>query len=174
MPNPIREELRSDLHAATLGEGVACDYHERPKAISSTERMLVECIRLVDHPQLSDLPEGWMVDAARCSEHTVETIVEPTRGYEEALITVPITETNGVVSVDTPASDDIRVLDVSLATEGLRPMVLDQQLFAARESGDVGISRWNRVQAMLAGDSAAPFQNHIKHLIDKSPETPFD
>lgn len=101
MVDMIRHALRENLHAATLGEAIACDYHERPKVIAPDGPVLFEAIRLVDHPQLqiNQWPNGWILDAAHCSDHTVLEIVEPTRGFEEALIRVPVMTSNSVVSV---------------------------------------------------------------------------
>ncbi len=80
MSDPIRRGISEDLHAVSFGKGVACDYHERPKELAVDEPMLAECIRVAAHPQLTEFPDGWVVDAARCAEHAVEGIVEPTEG----------------------------------------------------------------------------------------------
>lgn len=172
MTDPIRRGLTNDLRAATLGEGAACDYHARPKVIKSDDLVLIEAIRVIDHPQRDDLPDGWLVDAARCSDHAVDEIVEPTRGFEEALVRAPVTVSNGVVSVAPSESDEFPVLAVSPATEGYRPMAIDQQLLDASEPGDHGLSRWTRVIGMLDADPPDPVREHIEALIDQSPETP--
>lgn len=171
--DPIRHELHADIHATTLGEGgVLCGYHARPPVIAPSDSVLLECIRVVDHPQLGTLPEGWIIDAARCSDCSVATIETPTTGYEEALVRVPLSDLNGVVSVATPAVDDISVLGVSPASEGCHPLVVDQQLLDASEPGDVGISRWTRVQGMLDAEPPEPLREHIERLIEQSPESP--
>lgn len=172
MTDLIRQELTEDLHAATLGEGAACDYHARPKVIESDDPVLIEAIRLVDHPQLDDLPDGWLIDAARCSDHAVDEIVEPTLGFEEALVRAPVTVSNGVVSVSPHGSDDLPVRAVSPATEGCRPMEIDQQLMTASVPNDHGISRWTRVIGMLDADPPDTVREHIETLIERSPETP--
>lgn len=76
MTDPIRQELAGDLHAVSFGEGVACDYHARPKEISTDEPVLAEAIKLIAHPQLQlfDWPDDWVLDAARCEDHAVEEI----------------------------------------------------------------------------------------------------
>lgn len=169
----IRQELHADIHAATLGEGgVPCEYHARPTVIPSYDSVLLECIRVVDHPQLGTLPEGWVIDAARCSDCSVAAIEAPTTGYEEALVQVPLTVLNEVVSVATPDVDDISVLGISPATEGCHPLVVDQQLLDAVEPGDVGIARWTRVQGMLDAEPPEPLREHIEALIARSPEPP--
>lgn len=105
--DPIRHELHADIHATTLGEGGdLCEYHARPTVIAPSDSVLLECIRVVDHPQLGTLPEGRMIDTTRCSDCSVAAIEAPTTGYEEALVRVPLTVLNGVVSVATPAVDD--------------------------------------------------------------------
>lgn len=172
MTDPIRRELTEDLRAATLGEGVACDYHQRPKEVSTDEPVLFEAIRLVDHPQLEKWPEGWLIDAARCEDHAVSEIVEPTMGFEEALITVSVTTSNDVVSVSAPTESDVPVLAFSPANEGLHPMLIDQQLIDAVEPGDHGFSRWTRVIGMLDAEPPEPVREHIEELIERSPETP--
>lgn len=172
MTDPIRRALTEDLRAATLGEGAACDYHARPKTIPTDKPVLIEAIRLVDHPQLDDLPDGWLVDAARCSDHAVDEIMEPTLGFEEALVRAPVTISNNVVSVEASESDDVRVLAFSPATEGCRPMAIDQQLLDASASDDHGLSRWMRVLGMLDADPPDPVRAHVEELIEQSPETP--
>lgn len=172
MPDPIRQELAEVLHALSLGDSVACDYHARPKTIESDETMVIEAIRIVDHPQLEECGEGWQIDAVRCDDHTVAEIDHSTRGFEEALLRVPITESNNVVSVDAPAPDAVEVLAFEPATEGLYPLVLDQQLLAASEPGDVGLSRWMRVQGIVAADPPDELREHVERLIERSPEVP--
>lgn len=113
-----------------------------------------------------------MIDAARCSEHAVSAIDEPTRGYEEALVHLPLTTLNGVVSVLTPGVSDVTVLSFSSVTEGCHPMLLDQQLMDAAEPGDMGLSRWTRVIGMLDAEPPEPVREHLEALIDRSPETP--
>lgn len=142
MTDPIRRELADDLHAVSFGESIACDYHTRPKEINIEEPVLAEAITLVDHPQLQldEWPEGWILDAARCSDHSVEEIAEPTKGFHEVLITVPVTESHNIVSVDASTADEIHVVAVSSATEGCHPMLLDQRLMDAAEPGDMGLS----------------------------------
>lgn len=172
MTDPIRNELQSSLHTVTLGEGVSCDYHQRPKELSLDDGVLAERIRIVDHPQLINVPEGWVVDAVRCSKHALSEIEHPTRGYEEAVVRVPVTKSNGIVSIDTPMPDTIEVLAFESATNGLSPLMLDQQLLAASESEDVGLSRWVRVQGMVAADPPDELREHVERLIEESPETP--
>lgn len=124
--------------------------------------MLIEAIRIVDHPQLDEYPEHWVIDATRCPDHAIDEIVEPTRGFEEALIRVPVSTSNDVVSVSTHESDDLPVLAVSPATEGCRLMAIDQQFMAAVEPDDHGVSRWTRVIGMLDAEPPAPVREHIE------------
>lgn len=114
MTDPIRNEFQGDLHSVAFREALACDYHERPMELPTEGSVLTECIRVVDHPQLSDLPDGWIVDAARCDDHAVSEVIEPTRGYEEAVVRLPVMESNGVVSVETPTVDGVHVLGSSV------------------------------------------------------------
>lgn len=172
MSDPIRHELREDLHGATLGDAVACDYHQRPMEIPTDAALLAEAIRIVDHPQLTELPDGWVIDAARCDDHAVEALEEPTRGFEEALVHLPLTVSNDVVSVSVPDSDAVRVLDFAPATEGCRPMVLDRPLLDAVDPADHGLSRWQRVVGMLNADPPTDLREHIEGLIDSSPDVP--
>ncbi|WP_248911045.1 hypothetical protein [Halocatena marina] len=174
MTDLIRVELAEALHAATLGEGVACDYHQRPKEISTDDSVLLEAMRLVDHPQLQieEWPEDWVIDAARCVDHAVDEIVAPTRGFEEALISVSLTVSNGVVSVSMPSPDDVSVLAFSPATDGTHPILIDQQLVDARQPNDHGIFRWTRIAGMLAAEPPEPLRGHIENLIEGSREVP--
>lgn len=136
--------------------------------------MLIEAIKLIDHPQLQldQWPSGWVLDAARCIEHSVEEIQESTRGFEEALVEISVTTTNDVVSIDTPTSDELRVLAYTPATEGSIPMLLSQHLLDAAEPGDMGLSHWTRVKAMLGGGPSDSFSEHVESLIDPSAEVP--
>lgn len=134
--------------------------------------VLIESIRLVDHPQLDDLPDGWLVDAARCEDHAVDDIVEPTKGFEEALVRAPVTVSNVVVSVSASQPDDLPVLTVSPATKGCHPMLIDQQLLDASVPGNHGFSRWTRVIGMLDAEPPAPVREHIEEMFEQSPETP--
>ncbi len=174
MSDSIRQELAEDFHALSFGEAVACDYHARPKPLSTEDPVLVEVIRLIDHPQLQlgQWPDGWVLDAARCDDHAIDELEEPTKGFEEALIRVPVTTTNDVVSVETPEPEEIEVLAFEPATEGCYPMVLSQRLMDAAPPGNVGFSRWNRVQALLEGAPAELSREHIEQLIERSPEAP--
>lgn len=72
-----------------LGEGAACDYHARPKVIESDKSVLIEAIRVVDPSQLDVLPDGWLVDAARCSDHAVDEIMEPTSASRKRSFVLP-------------------------------------------------------------------------------------
>lgn len=47
-------------------------------------------------------------------------------------------------------------------------MLLDRQLLDASEPGDVGLSRWMRVQGMIAADPPDELRAHI----ERSPEIP--
>ncbi len=53
---------------------------------------------------------------------------------------------------------------------GLSPLVLDQQLMTATEPNDYGVSRWMRVQGMVATDPPDEPREHVEHLIERSPE----
>lgn len=161
MTDPIREELAESLHAVGLGEGVACDYHQRPKVIEFDDPVLFECIHIVDHPQLEEWPDGWVLDAARCSDHAVDGTVEPTRGFEEALIRVPLTESNDVVSVSTPEPNDVPVLAFSPATEGSHPMLVDQQLVDASEPNDHGLFRFTTTVQSIYPDAVCGFNRAV-------------
>lgn len=66
----------------------------------------------------------------------------------------------------------VRVLASSPATEGTHPMLLDQSLMDAADPGDMGLSRWTRVQAMVSGGPAEPFRQHIESLIERSAAVP--
>ncbi len=172
MSDPIRREIAEELHALSFEEDIACDYHDRPKTISKDE-VLIEAIRLIDHPQLrlEEWPDGWILDAARCSDCGVETIEEPTKGFEEALVILPVNRSNNVVSVDTPEPSDVSVLAYSPATEGCHPMTISQMLMDAADPDDVGIARWIRIKGALDG-APDPLRAHLEQLIKQSNEVP--
>ncbi len=172
MSDPIRQSISEELHALSFEEDIACDYHDRPKTISKDE-VLVEVIRLIDHPQLrlEEWPDGWVSDAARCSDHAVESIGEPTKGFEESLVKLRVSRSNDVVSINAPDPSDVCVLAFSPATEGSHPMVLSQMLMDAADPGDLGIARWVRIKGALDG-APPPLQSHIEQLIKRSSEVP--
>lgn len=172
MTDRIRHEIRMDLHATSFGEGIACDYHARPETLPTDEPVLIEAIRLVDHPQLDEYPDHWVIDTARCADHAVDEIVEPTRGFEEVLLRVPVMTSNDIVSISTPEVDDVSIRAFSPANEGLHPMVIDQTLLDAADPKDVGFSRWTRVIGMVAAEPPEPLREHLEALIEQSPETP--
>lgn len=164
MTDPIRDELHELLHGVTLGEQLSCDYHDSPTGFVPAEPVLCEAIRIIKHPHLDNYPGYWVIDAVRCDDHAVDEIVEPTRGFEEALIRVPMTPTNNGVSVSTPEIEDVQVFDVSLATEGLHPMVLNQA-FLDLSTSDNGLSRWTRILAAveaLDADTSVPLREHLE------------
>ncbi len=127
MTNPIREEIAEDLHAVSFGEAISRDCHHRPKEISAEKPVLDETIKLIDHPQLQleKWPDNWQLDAVRCSDHSIEEIALATKGIGETLVSLPVKESNTVMSMDAPENADVRVLAYSLATDGSVPMVLD-------------------------------------------------
>lgn len=129
-------------------------------------------IRLVDHPQLDEYPNHWVIDTARCADHAVDEIVDPTRGFEEVLLRVPVMTSNDVVSVATPEVDAVSIRAFSPANEGLHPLVIDQQLMDVADPKDVGFSRWTRVLGMVAAEPPEPLREHLEELIEESPETP--
>lgn len=172
MAESLRRELATDLHGVGLGEAIACTYHAHPREIATDAPVQIEAIRLVDHPDLAEAPDHWLIDAARCSQHTVATIEVPTRGYEEALVRVPLAEATDEVSVSTPAPESVYMHDFTPASEGLAPMMIDQPLMEARPPGDVGYSRWTRVLGLLAAAPPASLREHLEELIAWSPEPP--
>lgn len=48
----------------------------------------------------------------------------------------------------------------------LRARLLDQQLMTAIEPGGIGVSRWNRVQAMVSDGPADPAREYIESLTE--------
>lgn len=124
MTDPVQWGLRRDLHGTTLGNdgSLQCDYHDAPTTIATDEPVLFECIRILD-PQLDGYrdDEHWRIDAARCSECTVTEIEPPTLGYEEALVRVPLTVSNDVISIAAPDESDVVVHCFSSAAEGTPP-----------------------------------------------------
>lgn len=62
MTDRMRQEIPLDLHATGFGKGIACDYHARPKTLPMDEPVLIEAIRLVDHPQFDEYPGHWVID----------------------------------------------------------------------------------------------------------------
>lgn len=99
-------------------------------------------------------------------------VVEPVDWVLLVVVLLPVTELNGIVSVDAPALDAVEVLAFEPATDGLHPLVIDQQSLAASEPGDVGQSRWTRVQGMITADLPDELCEHVERLIERSPETP--
>lgn len=89
---------------------------------------------------------------------SLEEIGLPTKGFEEAVVEIPLTESDDAVSVETSTPNDVSVLAYSLATEGSVPMMIDQQLMSPAKPGDMELSRWMRVTSMMEGNPTEPFR----------------
>lgn len=118
------DELRHYLYGETVGiihttPVLVCDYCDA--AIDTTEPVMYEAIRVADMPNLEkvlDPPQEWILDAARCRDCDIERLDPATEGYDEALLFLAVSKSDGIVSVD-PST--LTVADLSPNEEGYYP-----------------------------------------------------
>lgn len=72
--------------------------------------MAIELIRISDPRCKLHEEVRWQVDAVRCADGSVSEVAPPTFGFEEAVLRVPVTRSNDVVSIALSDVDDIAVL----------------------------------------------------------------
>jgi len=169
----IPPEERKRLKEQLYGEEIAvsgpfqCDLCGRE--ITASNRVMYDALRISDLPKLQatlDIPECWMLDAARCSHCETDTLDPTTNGIDEVLMSLPIHESNGVLSADTT---EVTVLEYSPAADGYHPPAVNLGMLARQ--GDLGLLRWSRLKWVL---DHAPQSNvsHIQTLVDQSIEKP--
>ncbi|KTG11489.1 hypothetical protein AUR64_04350 [Haloprofundus marisrubri] len=94
---------------------------------------------------LTNPPEGWMLDAARCENCEVDGIEPKTDGWEEAVVLLSIAELNGILSAD---ASELTVVDYSPGDKGHHPPPIP--LWALVEPGGVSLARWGYLKTLLA------------------------
>jgi hypothetical protein len=145
------DELRHDLHGETVGlvhttPILVCDYCNA--LIDTTEPIMYEAIRIADMPTVAnacDPPEDWFLDAARCRDCEIKQLDPATKGYDEALCILAVSETDGIQSVD---ASTLAVVDLSPTGNGYAPPVTE--VFPLIAADDPGYLRWLRMDAHLA------------------------
>jgi len=171
IPSEERKRLSQELH----GEEIAvsgpfrCDFcsHE----ITASDHVMYDALRLSNLPNLQatlDIPECWVLDAARCQHCETDTLDPTTNGIDEVLISLPIHESNGVLSADT---SEVTILEYSPSTDGYHPPAVDIGLVLHYE--DLGLIRWSRIEWILNNlPHSSPQVAHIQALADQSIEKP--
>lgn len=149
----LEAELGRELHGELLGGAgmIFCDYATDGCApLDHTESICYEAIRVVTSPTFDDLPipSEWVLDAARCPIHASSTLPCPTKGFDEVLLTLEAEPVeNGMFAV---VGQSVQVLDVSLADEGVDPVVAPEAA-TTRALGqlDYGFDRLGRQARLL-------------------------
>lgn len=146
------DALNGDLHGERVGgpRGLVCDYCGA--AMPTGAPVCYEALRVADFPnldQLLEVPDGWHLDAARCQDCELDAIDPATDGYDEALIMVTITETDGVLSLD---ASQLSVVDFVPTETGYYPPVLTREMLV--DPQDYGVCRWLRQQGILEQPAA--------------------
>ncbi|MFD1586240.1 hypothetical protein ACFR9U_04550 [Halorientalis brevis] len=146
----LEERLRRELHGelvGRMGRQVLCDYpHSGATPIDPETRICYEAIRVGDltvSPPLTPPPDGWVLDAARCPGHAVESLQSPTDGYDEALLSLELTPVaEEGYAVDGPS---IELVEYSPADEGQDPPRLPLSVIQTQgHDNDWGIFRLAR------------------------------
>jgi len=162
-------ELRGDLHEVRVADERRCDYCGEPVALD--QPVLYEAIRVGSLPRLEqvfDLPAEWIADALRCPDCDRDSIAPATDGFDEALVTVRLTQSDDGVSID---ASSISVSAVAPATEGYRPPAINPTAIA--EQGDLGLARWLRLEHILAADDVPrPFVAFVRTAVERSTDVP--
>jgi hypothetical protein len=169
-PDAVREALVSDLHAESLGieTGVRCDFCGF--AVDVNSPVQYEALHVTDLDGLKhlfDVPDIWILDGIRCADCEIDGIEPETDGFEEALVVVSVTETNGVYSVDT---SDLEIVSFSPGEDGYYPPFVPPQTLL--EQSDIGLVRWHRLHELLKLDDRIVSGNAIKQALAHSPEVP--
>jgi hypothetical protein len=149
----VTKSIRQGIHGEPTGVGgpdVYCDVdetHEERRAVDPTRRIQFECIRVVDVPEIelyTTPPDRWVPDLLRCGECSRSDLGRTTEGYDEALVELAITDSGQGYVLD---ATELRLLDYSPATDGVRPPPLPLRFIVKRlGEGDFGVHRASRVE----------------------------
>lgn len=169
MPAATKETLKREVH----GEGVVtsrlCDYCGAHFEID--DPVQYDVLRVGDMANLKAMipaPVTWLPDAARCHDCEVDTIEPATDGFDEALVSLTINDSNGVLSVDTTT---LTVVDFSPDGDGYQPPLFSPTLVTQRQ--DLGLVRWIRIEQLLALDTGeSDIVEIIRSAAEQSPEIP--
>ncbi len=165
------EGLKRDLHGTSVGNAgsFVCGYCECDIPIGKP--VCYEAIRLGALPNLKaviETPDGWGLDAARCESCAIEAIEPATDGFDEVLLELAVTESNGVLSSD---ATDLTVLSYSPDGDGFYPAPVSLQTLI--DTRDYGQARWLRLKYLLETPELVETlpQTFINHLAN-APEVP--
>lgn len=146
------DELGAALDGTPIGRGslqVVCDLrHTVPKAVDTDERVQYEVIRIDDAVTIYDrvgLPcyDRWIADLLRCGDCEIESLSEPTKDFDEALIELDIRWDGDGYVLD---GSDVTVLDYSPVDDGGEPPVVPASaLKTLVDTADAGMLRRSRM-----------------------------
>lgn len=167
----IEAALGRDLHGELLGldGGIECDYvPPHSGTIDPDARIHYEAIRVVTSPTLDGrlpLPDGWVLDAARCPDHEVAALPYATGGFDEALVTLEVVPVEDrAYAVD---GDSIRVIDRSPVDEGAQPVAAPPKVAVEPLSrADYGFDRLTRQTAMLPVYRHLGYRSYVEALTE--------
>lgn len=168
------DELKRNLHGEPVGEPhrFICDYCATE--INTAEPVMYEALRVVDMPNLEraiDLPDEWILDAARCRDCEIEDLEPATDGYDEALFLISINDSGGVLTAD---CSELTMVDVSPDGEGYYPPRIPISVLA--EGTDPGYARWTRTKGILedlaSGNYDPDFVRKMQEAVKQSRDIP--
>ncbi|WP_136601194.1 hypothetical protein [Salinigranum halophilum] len=149
----VVEAIQREIHGELVGSGpktVQCDLrsdHGLNRLIDPAAPVQYEVIRVVDIPiiERTVLPsKTWVPDLLRCPDCERSSLAEPTKGYDEALVELRLSDSGDGYTID---ATDLRVLEYSPATDGVhQPHVPEWILRLAQQQVDPGLYRVSRLQ----------------------------
>ena len=169
----LEELLQRELHGEMVGRNgqVLCDYpHSDATRIDPETRICYEAIRVDDltlPPPMTPSSDEWVLDAARCPAHAVETLQYPTDGYDEALLSLELTRVSEeALVVDGPS---IELVDHAPADEGQDPPGVPLSVIETQDRGnDWGIFRLARQLPLREMYQEAGFPTVVRELDQRS------
>jgi hypothetical protein len=132
--------------------------------------VLYEVIRVVDVPSLAPPfapPLIWIPDAARCPDCLCSSIHPATMGYDEALVRLSLTHSNGVFSID---GSSVTLVAASPSSEGTRsPPIAYEFIF---RYADFGLPRWIRIQRIFESSNTNSILTHVREAVEHARDVP--
>jgi len=160
--------IKNDIHGERVANTPACDYCGAE--LNTEEPVMYDVIRVADMPNLErvfDLPSGWFPDAIRCQQCERDTLSPGTDGFDEGLLIIHLSESNGILSID---SSSIAPVDFSLVGQGYYPPHVSPQMVS--QFSDLGLARWIRVKWLLEHDESSQLVSIVRKGVEESKEIP--
>ena len=152
----LEAELSAALDGVPIGRGslkVVCDLpHEIRKPVDTEDSVQYECIRVDDSVTIFgrfgyDPYDIWTPDLLRCPDCEIESLSEPTDGYEEALVTLDIRWDGDHHVLD---ARDLDIIDHSPVDHGRDPPNVPLAAIKPMlQRGDPGALRRSRMERSI-------------------------